>query len=239
MAEVILALDLRDQLKALRLAETLRQELSWVKVGLEMFTRFGPHFVETLADMGFHIFLDLKFYDIPNTVKESVLGCAELHVDMLTLHLQGGLRMLEYAKSACAELAQQGKMPPKLIGVTVLTSFEKGEIPAISLPPSVLAKELAELAVKSGLDGLVSSVGEVALLKKSFPHLKCICPGIRPSWASRNDQRRTATPGEAACAGADWLVIGRPILQADDPLDATQRILAELGSFGEKTSCHN
>ena len=229
MAEVILALDVQDRERACTLARSLAPVLSWCKIGLEMFTLCGPSLVRELQEMGYHIFLDLKFYDIPNTVHRAVQSCAKLNVELLTLHLQGGRRMLEEAVRSVQECTQKGLNAPKLFGVTVLTSFGEGEIPGIAKTPTVFAAELAELAAATGLNGVVCSAHEVQRIKHAHPSLQCLCPGIRPAWADAQDQKRVATPQEAVRLGADLLVIGRPITQARDPLRAAQKILAELG----------
>ncbi|MCR5814894.1 MAG: orotidine-5'-phosphate decarboxylase [Desulfovibrio sp.] len=224
MAELILALDLPDKDKALRLLDELDGALVWCKVGMEMFTHYGPPLLAELASRKLKIFLDLKFYDIPHTVAQAVLQASLLGVDLLTVHCQGGQRMLEDC------VAAREKAPKKimLFGVTVLTSFASGEMPGISIQPKDFATSLAALANDCGLDGVVCSPQEVAQIKHEHPHLACLCPGVRPTWAGLGDQRRVATPGQAVSWGADYLVVGRPILQAKDHRDAFLRICEEM-----------
>ncbi|MBQ7618055.1 MAG: orotidine-5'-phosphate decarboxylase [Desulfovibrio sp.] len=222
MAELILALDLPDEKQALDLLDQLKPELTWVKVGLELFLRAGPPLVSELKKRNFKVFLDLKFYDIPPTVAKAIESALELKVDLLTLHCQGGLRMLEEA------VAKRGQSKLLLFGVTVLTSFAAGEIPEINLPPATFASKLALLASKAGLNGVVCSPQEVKKIKEANPALLCLCPGIRPKDSAAEDQRRVATPKEAVENGADYLVIGRPILKAANPRAALLRILDEM-----------
>ncbi|MCR4667523.1 MAG: orotidine-5'-phosphate decarboxylase [Desulfovibrio sp.] len=229
MANLILALDLPDKTKALKLLDEISGDLSWVKVGMELFTRYGPPFLKELSERGLHVFLDLKFYDIPNTVAKAVRSAQKLNIDILTLHCQGGQRMLAGAVEARNGIGGETKTgSPLLFGVTVLTSFADGELPGITASCAEMVKTLASLAAKTGLDGVVCSVAELPVIKEAHPKLLCLCPGIRPSWAPAGDQRRIATPKEAVRKGADFLVIGRPILQAEDPKKALHMILEEI-----------
>ena len=224
MAELILALDLPDRDEALRLLDKLDGALGWCKVGMEMFTHYGPQLLAELASRKLKIFLDLKFYDIPHTVAQAVLQTCSLGVDLLTVHCQGGQRMLE----ACIAARNDRGKKPLLFGVTVLTSFAAGEMPGITAQPQDFARNLAALALTCGLDGIVCSPQEVRDIKHDYPGLACLCPGIRPAWAGLGDQRRVATPGQAVAWGADYLVVGRPILKAKDPRDALLRIGEEM-----------
>ncbi|MDE5880051.1 MAG: orotidine-5'-phosphate decarboxylase, partial [Desulfovibrio sp.] len=199
----------------------------WCKVGLELFTVGGPRLVERLKEQGFHVFLDLKFYDIPNTVGNAVAAAANLGVDMLTLHCQGGERMCRAAVEA-RKGAADACSAPLLFGVTALTSFGAGEMPGIRESPDVFAQALALAAAAWGLDGVVCSGREVGAIKSGSPGLACLCPGIRPAGADAGDQRRTMTPAEAVRAGADYLVVGRPILKAPSPPEAAAAILEEM-----------
>lgn len=227
MPELIVALDLPDRGKALNIARQLREVLDWCKVGLELFTLGGPRLVERLKEQGFHVFLDLKFYDIPHTVAAAVAAAGVLGVDMLTLHCQGGKRMCRAALEA-RDTAVDACSAPLLFGVTALTSFGPGEMPGVSAEPGVFAQDLATAAATWGLDGVVCSGHEVRAIKGGAPGIACLCPGIRPGGAEAGDQRRTMTPAQAVEAGADYLVVGRPILEAECPAEAACAILEEM-----------
>lgn len=232
MPELIVALDLPDREKAVSMARQLRDVLDWCKVGLELFTLGGPRLLERLKEQGFHVFLDLKFYDIPHTVARAVTAAGVLGVDMLTLHCQGGRRMCQAALEA-RDTAVDACSAPLLFGVTALTSFGPGEMPGISAAPGAYAQDLAAAAAGWGLDGVVCSGREVRDIKAASPGLACLCPGIRPAGADAGDQRRTMTPAEAASAGADYLVVGRPILEAPSPAEAAATILEEMRAASE------
>jgi orotidine-5'-phosphate decarboxylase len=199
-----------------------------VKVGNQLFTAEGPSVVRKLARMGFDIFLDLKFHDIPNTVSHGVASACRLPgVRMLTLHTLGGIEMLEAAREA----ADANKRPPKLLGITLLTSHDEASIHALGIkgPMSVRAVKLAKFATAAGLDGVVSAATEVRAIRRAVgSKMLIVVPGIRPADASSDDQVRVATPREAVRAGADYLVIGRPIAAAKDARVAVARIAAEM-----------
>ena len=228
MAELILALDVPTKQAAHALVDDLKGKLAWCKVGLELFTSAGPSIISELKDLGFKIFLDLKFYDIPNTVAKAVSSACELGVDLLTIHCQGGLKMLTAAQESIEKYKANHKTAPNLLGVTVLTSFADGQMPGISQPIANLAYDLAGLAAKANLYGLVCSPNEVAKLKASYPMLHYLCPGIRPKGADIGDQNRISTPKEAILAGADFLVVGRPITANKNPRQALEAILTEM-----------
>lgn len=223
MAELVLALDAPDRERALNLLAELEGSVSWIKIGLELFVAGGPLFVEEVKKRGFRIFLDLKFYDIPNTVAGAVRAACVLKVDMLSIHLQGGQRMCE---AACAAAASRNA--PLLMGVTVLTSFAQGELPGVSEEIPVYAAYLAKCARDWGLNGVVCSGFEAARIKRDIPGLLCLCPGIRLENLAGDDQRRSMTPEQAVAAGADFLVAGRPILQASNPASAARLILERM-----------
>lgn len=227
MAQLIIALDVADHHKAVALALQLRGIAPWCKVGMELFTAAGPGLLAALTNMGFKVFLDLKFYDIPHTVGQAVKSAAGVGVDMLTLHCQGGQRMCEAARDAVEGLSERR---PLLFGVTVLTSFMQGEMPGIDRKPAEYAAFLAAKGAHWGLDGIVCSGHEAKSIKASCPTLRCLCPGIRPAGAGNDDQRRVMTPAEAIAAGADYLVIGRPVTLAADPAQAARAICAEMAS---------
>lgn len=223
MASLIIALDTGNAATAKELARGLKGGIEWLKVGLELFTAVGPAIIHDLKNMGFRVFLDLKFYDIPNTVAGAVKSAMSLNVDMLTLHLQGGERMCLAARDAIGH-AEKG---PLLFGVTALTSFADGEMPGINISPAQFGLDLAMNAKKWGMDGVVCSGGEVDKIRRAA-NIPCLCPGIRPVGQEKGDQRRVMTPAEAVAAGADFLVVGRPVTKAADPSAAVRDILAEM-----------
>lgn len=201
-----------------------------VKVGNQLFTAEGPSVVRSLARMGFGIFLDLKFHDIPNTVAHGVASACRLPgVRLLTLHTLAGVEVIDAARHA----ADAARHAPKLLGVTLLTSHEEASIRQVGImgPLSARAVELAKLAKKARLDGVVSSAREVRAIRRAIgPKMLIVVPGIRPAHSGSDDQARVATPGEAIRAGADYLVIGRPITAARDPREAVDRIAAEIAA---------
>ena len=198
------------------------------KVGSQLFTAEGPRAVTKLADLGFDIFLDLKFHDIPNTVAHAVTATARLpRVRLLTLHASGGLAVMRAAREA----AGSKKNRPLLLGVTVLTSFEAATLREIGIEDSLGSRvvALARLAKSAGLDGVVCSALEAPAVRRELgPEFKILLPGVRPAMAAANDQSRVATPGDAVRAGADYLVVGRPITAAANPRAAALKILAEI-----------
>lgn len=225
---IIVALDFDERLKALSLVEKLDPGLCRLKVGKEMFTRFGPGWVESLQHLGFEVFLDLKFHDIPNTAARAVRAAADLGVWMVNVHASGGRRMME----ACREsLEARGGERPKLIAVTVLTSMETSDLVEIGIgeEPGAQVGRLAALAQDSGLDGVVCSAQEAARLRRQCGEgFDLVTPGIRPAESASGDQRRIMTPSQAAEAGSDYLVIGRPITGAADPLAVLHAIRADI-----------
>jgi orotidine-5'-phosphate decarboxylase len=228
--DLILALDVPTREEAAPILRRLRGQLRWVKIGLQMFTAYGPNYVREVAGMGFNIFLDLKLHDIPNTVAKAVESLGPLPIQMLTLHTAGGSEMLRAARAA------QQKTNPNLLllGVTVLTSMDSAGLKEIGVasPSADQVARLGQLAADSGLRGLVCSPLEVQLLRSKLPaDMQLITPGIRPaSEAGSDDQKRVMTPADAARAGSTYIVVGRPILMAADPADAARAILAELSS---------
>jgi orotidine-5'-phosphate decarboxylase len=226
--DLILALDVPSREEAAPLLRQLRGSLRWVKIGLQMFTAYGPDYVRAVADEGFDIFLDLKLHDIPNTVAKAVESLAPLPIGMLTLHTAGGREMMAAAKKAQA----QSKPDLLLLGVTVLTSMDGTGLSEIGIgvEPARQVERLGKLAADAGLRGLVCSPLEVELLRRSLPaEVKLVTPGIRPAGeAGGDDQKRIMTPADAARAGSSYIVVGRPILKAKDPAEAARRILAEL-----------
>ncbi|MEZ9821895.1 orotidine-5'-phosphate decarboxylase [Shewanella sp. 10N.286.45.A1] len=221
---ILVALDYDNRNDALQLIDKLDPDMCRLKIGKEMFTLFGPQIVTDIHSRGFDLFLDLKFHDIPNTVAKAVSAAAELGVWMTNVHASGGLAMMEAAKRA---LEQYGDKAPLLIAVTVLTSMSDDELQllGINVPASEHVLRLAALTQRAGLDGVVCSAQEASLLKAKFgQEFKLITPGIRPVGSDKGDQHRVMTPPQALAAGSDYLVIGRPITKALDPLKALQEI---------------
>lgn len=224
---VIVALDYPDAAQALAMADQLDPAKVRVKVGKEIFTRSGPAIVEGLHSKGFEVFLDLKFHDIPNTVAGAVAAAADLGVWMVNVHASGGQRMMEAAANAIANHAKR----PHLIAVTVLTSMEGTDLEQVGVmdEPRVQVQRLAELAKRSGMDGVVCSAQEAAMLKEACgQQFELVTPGIRPAGADAGDQRRVLTPVQARDAGVDYMVIGRPITQAAEPTAVVDDILQSL-----------
>ena len=226
--KVLIALDYDNKEQALAFIAKLDPKTCRLKIGKEMFTHFGPEFVKVIVGKGFDVFLDLKFHDIPNTVAKAVKAAADLGVWMVNVHASGGRRMMEAAK---AILEPYGDKAPLLIAVTVLTSMDQSDLTelGINISPAEQVKRLATLTKSSGLDGVVCSSHEAeelkALLGESF---KLITPGIRLEGAVADDQRRIKTPKQAIESGSDYLVIGRPITQAADPVSVLNQINASL-----------
>jgi len=226
---VFCAIDRADLSGALLLGRSLSdQAVGGLKLGLEFVTANGPSGVRSVVDLGFPVFLDLKFHDIPNTVAGAVKVAAELGVTMLTLHLQGGPAMLWAAADAIKDL---GPKRPLLLGVSVLTSMDDKDLTAVGVEGSTETQvlRLAGLAKKTGMDGMICSPREISPLRQAFgDDLKLVVPGIRPAGSAAGDQKRTLTPGEAIKAGADYLVIGRPITAAGSPRAAALAIHNEI-----------
>ena len=226
--KVIVALDFAEQNKALELVDRLEPNECRLKVGKEMFTRFGPEFVKNLQNKGFDVFLDLKFHDIPNTVAKAVKAAADLGVWMVNVHASGGMKMMEAARK---ELEAYGNDRPLLIAVTILTSMDEETLHSLGLNCSIDEQvlRLAKLTANSGLDGVVCSARESPILRKELPEsFKLITPGIRPVGASVGDQVRIVTPKQALLNGSNYLVIGRPITQAQNPLEELKKINESL-----------
>lgn len=227
--KIIIALDYPQAAPALELANRLDPTQCRLKVGKELFTASGPALVEQLQRRGFEIFLDLKFHDIPNTTAQACKAAAGLGVWMVNVHALGGRRMMEGAREAMANSTHR----PKLIAVTMLTSMAQDDLADIGIAatPAEMVLRLATLARASGLDGVVCSAQEASLLRERCgAEFYLVTPGIRPAQASLDDQSRVMTPAEALTAGSSYLVIGRPITKAADPLAALAAINAEIGA---------
>lgn len=231
---VIVALDVPSADVALDLAAKVGSRVGALKIGSELFTVAGPDLVRRIRASGARVFLDLKYHDIPNTVARAVAGAVQLDVQMLTVHTGGGLAMLQAAEQAALETARSvGRQPPLVLGVTVLTSFDDAELAGVGVlgAVSVQVERLARLAVSAGLRGLVCSPLELGLLRAAIPPaVQLVTPGIRFATDAKGDQKRTLSPGEALAAGANWLVVGRPVCGAPDPVAALDRILASLSA---------
>ncbi|HKJ09525.1 MAG TPA: orotidine-5'-phosphate decarboxylase [Gammaproteobacteria bacterium] len=227
---VIVALDYPTAEQALALVERLRPDLCRLKVGKELFTRAGPALVDRLVKAGFDVFLDLKFHDIPNTVARACAAAADLGVWMMNVHALGGRRMMEAAREALGS----GSQRPLLIGVTVLTSLAADDLAEIGLAgtPESNVQRLAALTHNAGLDGVVCSPREAAVLRDAEGEaFVLVTPGVRPAGAAADDQRRVMTPADAVCAGAHYLVMGRPVTQADDPIGVLLTTNSEISAL--------
>lgn len=224
------ALDGSDRAWIAATARTLAPRVGWLKLGLEAFTAFGPELVADIAKLDTRVFFDIKLHDIPNTVRRAAANCAATGAAMFNVHASGGRSML----TAALEGASEGtaKHPPKVLAVTVLTSLDRGAVTELGLDrdPNDLVVRWACLACDVGLDGVVASAREAAAIRRECgPDFLIVTPGIRPAWSATGDQKRVMTPAEAIGAGADILVIGRPITDAPSPDEAIGRIIGELG----------
>jgi orotidine-5'-phosphate decarboxylase len=227
ISPIVVALDYPTSAQAIAMAQQLDPSKCRVKVGKELFTASGPQILEQLNKLNFDVFLDLKFHDIPNTCAGAVAAAAELGVWMVNVHASGGERMMVAAAEAIANKSHK----PLLIAVTVLTSMEQSDLAGIGLDvsPQQQVERLAKLAKQSGMDGVVSSAQEIELIKELCgKNFLTVTPGIRPAGSEVDDQRRITTPQQAVDVGGDYLVIGRPITQADDPSQACIDIINSL-----------
>ncbi|MEN9360926.1 MAG: hypothetical protein RL095_2461 [Verrucomicrobiota bacterium] len=226
--QLIVALDVDSAAKALAHVDRLKDCVEWFKVGKQLFTLEGPAIVRELKARGVKVFLDLKFHDIPNTVAEAVASSLAIGADMVNFHASGGSEMVRTA----VEKNRASRPDALLIGVTVLTSMDQKTLDEIGLPftPEQAVLRFAAIAQKGGADGVVCSAWEIEPIKKTLgASFKVVVPGIRPGGSASDDQKRIMTPAQAAAAGADFIVVGRPILQAADPKAAALAVLAEIG----------
>ena len=224
---LIVALDVPSTEAAEDMVRRLEGTCQWFKVGLELFTAAGPAVVEALAARGHSVFLDLKFHDIPNTVAGAVGSAAELGVRMMTVHAAGGPAMLAAARAALDDVAD----PPQLLAVTVLTSMDAEQLKAtgVKRSPAEQVELLARMGWEAGIRGFVCSPQEVTAVRAlTGAEGVLVVPGIRPAGAEAGDQKRMATPADALCAGASYLVVGRPITRAPEPAKAAEAILREM-----------
>jgi orotidine-5'-phosphate decarboxylase len=226
---IIVALDFPSTVHALKFAQRLDPHSCRLKVGFELFVSAGPELVNTLVMRGYDVFLDLKLHDIPNTVAAACRSAARLGVWMLNVHASGGRVMLEAAVAALSDFED----PPKLIAVTVLTSLDDADLVQQGIHRTVheQALEMASLAKSTSLDGVVCSAREAALMRRALgDEFLLVTPGIRPQGAAADDQKRIMTPVEAVSEGSDFLVVGRPITRAPDPMHVVETINSEIGS---------
>ena len=233
---IILALDVPDYEEAVRIAYKFEEHIEIFKVGSELFTAVGPEIIKKINSMGKKVFLDLKYHDIPNTVSGAAAAAMELGVFMFNVHTLGGFEMMKKTTQTLIEISLKKNIPrPKLIGVTILTSIDQNILNnelGIGQRLSSQVKHLSALALRAGLDGVVASPQELEIIRG---HCGCgfliVTPGIRPSWTSKDDQRRTMTPKEALKKGADYLVLGRAVISQPDPLSALALIEKEVASL--------
>jgi orotidine-5'-phosphate decarboxylase len=229
---IIAALDVSDAEQAIELAEAIAPAVGAFKIGKELFVSAGPDIVKRVRDTGASVFLDLKFHDIPNTVAKAVASATRLDVQMLTVHCCGGSTMLQGALKGATEVAEQtNNEPPLVLGVTVLTSMDESDLNEVGVgkTPQDQVIDLAKMATESGLKGLVCSPKEIVSLRKVLPReVQLVTPGIRPVGSDTGDQKRVMSPAEALQAGADWLVIGRPIYAAVNPREAAETVFESL-----------
>jgi len=226
---ICIALDVHNDKTALGLVDILKDHVGYFKVGMQLFYQYGPDLVHQIRTKGVKIFLDLKFHDIPNTVRNAAIASVRMNVDMFNVHASGGLAMMQQAVAGAREIAQkENRSMPDILGVTILTSMTQNTLSQeLNWPGEIKTKvcDLAQLSKKAGLDGVVASPLEVKWIRSVCGNdFKIITPGIRPTWASANDQKRVMTPTQAIDAGANIIVVGRPVIQADDPVQAVSRL---------------
>ncbi len=223
--KLISALDVPELSTALQLVDRIGPSVEWYKVGKQLFTHYGPEAVHELKARGKRVFLDMKFHDIPNTVAQAIRSSALIGADLINVHASGGPAMLSAAAEAMREAGKT------VIAVTVLTSMDQSQLEALGITatPAEQVVRLAGLTQSAGLPGVVCSALELPMLREKFgPDFLTVVPGIRPAGADAGDQKRIMTPAQAAQAGADFIVVGRPILAAPEPSEAAQKILEEL-----------
>ena len=231
--KLIVALDVDDIGKARELFKSLNGVAGMFKVGMQLFTAVGPSIVREIVASGNRVFLDLKYHDIPNTVAGAGIEAARLGVSLFNVHASGGGEMMKRAAEAVAEVSErEGLRRPKIIAVTLLTSADAEVLKEIGINNNSTSQvsKLAELASKSGLDGVVASPLEVAEIRRAVgnPEFLIVTPGVRPLAAAANDQRRIMTPSDAILAGSNYIVVGRPIIESPDPVAAARAILSEI-----------
>ena len=232
---LIVALDVSTERRARELVDSLRGVVGMFKIGSQLFTEAGPKIVSEIANSGNGVFLDLKFHDIPNTVSCAAVAATRLGVSIFNVHASGGREMMRRTADAVSEVAtQEGLKRPSVIAVTVLTSSDATMLSDVGIgsEPETQVRRLSLLAKASGMDGVVASAHEVALVRSAVmsPDFLIVTPGVRPSGAVLDDQKRVMTPAQAIRAGADYIVVGRPITSAKDPVESARQILEEMES---------
>lgn len=233
---LVLALDVDDEQTALRLVSDLKDHVGLFKVGHQLFTAYGPDIVRKIIGMGGRVFLDLKYHDIPNTVAKASAEAVKLGVSIFNVHALGGADMMKAAVESAKEAAEKRNMPlPIVLAVTVLTSMDEMSLRKELKITRSLSREvshLARLASRAGMHGVVASPREIRMLRRAIRgEFVILTPGVRPAWAAADDQKRVMTPGEAVFAGADYIVVGRPVLKAVDRKKAVEDILSEIEQF--------
>lgn len=232
--KIIVALDTPDLKQVKKLVKALHKIIPHFKIGSELFSAWGPEAIKAVRWAGGHVFLDLKYHDIPNTVAGAVREATRFNIFMMTVHTSGGIAMMEAARAAAEEISRKRKIKrrPRIMGVTILTSFNEVDLRTTlgldrSLEETVI--RLANNADQAGLDGVVASGRELELIRARVSRdMIVVVPGIRPAWAVKGDQSRIMTPKKAIELGADYLVIGRPITQAKDPVEAAYKVIDEI-----------
>ncbi|HHX24004.1 MAG TPA: orotidine-5'-phosphate decarboxylase [Thermoanaerobacterales bacterium] len=225
LEKVIVALDTSEEETALNLVKLLKNKISTFKVGLELFCSQGPSIVKKITNEGCKVFLDLKFHDIPNTVAGAARAAAKTGAYMFNVHASGGREMMEKAREAANQIDSDTK--PIILGVTVLTSIDQKDLIDINITESPINQviTLAKLTKESGLDGVVASPKEISAIRKATGEdFLIVTPGVRPNWATKGDQKRVMTPAEALDVGASYIVVGRPVTAARDPVEALDKL---------------
>ncbi|MDD5136762.1 MAG: orotidine-5'-phosphate decarboxylase [Candidatus Omnitrophica bacterium] len=229
---LIVALDVNSEERAVTLAEKLKNDVKFFKIGLELFSSTGPKIVERIKEMGCDVFLDLKFHDIPTTVAKAAAAVTKLEPFFFNVHASGGYDMMKRAADAVGQEASRlGIVKPRILAVTILTSLDEAALKEIGLSadPAKAVLRLAHLAKRAGLDGVVASPSETKAIRKELGgDFLIVTPGVRPAWAVSNDQKRVATPEAAIKDGADYIVVGRPVTESKDPAASAREILKEM-----------
>ncbi len=230
---IALALDVDNDQDALAIVAELKDSVGVFKVGLQLFTAYGPDIVRRIIGMGGRVFLDLKYHDIPNTVAKASAEAVKLGVSIFNVHALGGIDMMKAAAESAKETAEKHNLPvPTVLAVTILTSMdEKSMRKELKITRSLQREvaHLARLSQRAGMHGVVASPQEIKMLRRSLRgEFVILTPGVRPAWAEKDDQKRVMTPGEAVKAGADYIVVGRPVLKASDRKAAVEKILEEI-----------
>lgn len=226
--KIIVALDVDTKEEVFKIIDRLGDKIDFYKIGSVLFTHYGPDLVHEIKNRGKKVFLDLKYHDIPNTVAHAVKEALSLNIDMLTVHTSGGFTMLKEAQL----VVDNADIKPIILGVTVLTSMKQSDLDELGVNRQIKSqvKKLATIAKNAGIKGVVCSAKELSIVKKVNKNFIAVVPGIRPASASLDDQHRAVTPAQAIKNGADYLVIGRPIIKADDPLKVVDEINLEIGN---------